>query len=698
MKSIFLLFVLSVSFSFFGTSQITDIQQLKNNLINDALENQGYKPRIERYITSDYSKTKTYLKQQNNAGGWNDVDYADRDNDWNPLHHLDRVLVMTYNFSKKSSEWYKNPKLLKGITRAMEYWYTVNPECDNWYKNQIAKQFYLNVIALLLEKEIDESLLKKMVNDLTENPTMTGSNRTLLATSTFYRGILENNPEKIKLGVSGVTDQIEISTKEGVQPDFSFHQHGHFIYNGSYGFNFLRESIWLATIVHGTQFAFSENHIKVLRDYYLNGTRWMIRGPLIDYNVRGRQVGRGDAMWLYGNLLIPILEHLIIADPEFAQEYKRSIENIVNWSPQDISGNKHFWRSDYSIHHQKNYSSSLKMCSERTVGIELNMNSENKLGYWLPYGLHYIYRKGNEYNGIFPVWNWAHLPGVTNPDILIEEKEKGKAHTQQTSFVGGVTNGKNGISVMDFQKNETRAKKAWFWFDDEIVALGAGISSTHDSAIFTTLNQTLLRGIVDFNQNDSIGIFEKGKTSLIHPKWVLHDSVAYVFPEPHKVELSAEIQKGNLQQIYGLGKDTVFSTPVFSLWMNHGIKPQNASYQYIVIPGTSQSATNNFVKNSPVWVLLNQAEIQAVYQKNLELFGIVFHQKGQFEYENLQLIVDEPCLILYDEKSAAFSISDPTTKLSEVNVQINKNGNSLFNKTVRLPENGFAGSSVQINF
>lgn len=686
--------LLFITFSCYA--QKSEIEKLRENLTYDALINQGYKPRIERYIISDYSKTKTYLKQQNKAGGWSDINYADRDNDWHPLHHLDRVFVMTYNFSKKSSEWYKNPKLLKGITNALEYWYTVNPECNNWYKNKIAKQFYLNVIALLLEEKIDKSLFKKMVNDLTKNPTMTGSNRTLLATSTFYRGILENDTEMIKLGVSGVTDQIEISTKEGVQPDFSFHQHGHFIYNGSYGFNFLRESIWLATIVHGTQFAFSENHIKVLRDYYLNGTRWMIRGPLIDYNVRGRQVGRGDAMRLYGNLLIPILEHLIIADPEFADEYKRSIENIKNGNPQDISGNKHFWRSDYTIHHQKQYSSSLKMCSERTVGIEVNMNSENKLGYWLPYGLNYIYRKGTEYDGIFPVWNWAHLPGVTNPDILIEEKEKGKAHSQQTSFVGGVTNGKNGISVMDFEKNETQAKKAWFWFDNEIVALGAGISSTHDSAIVTTLNQTLLRGTVEFNHGDSIGLFEEGKTSLIFPEWVLHDSVAYIFPEPQKVEIRAETQKENLQQIYGLGKDTVFSTPVFSLWMNHGIKPQNVSYQYIVIPGTSQSATNSYVKNSPVWILLNQAEIQGVYQKDLRLFGIVFYKKGAFEYENLQINVDEPCLILYDDKNAAFSISDPTTKLSEVSVQINKNGNSQFNKMVRLPENGFAGKTLTI--
>ena len=78
---------------------------------------------------------------------------------------------------------------------------------------------------------------------MTENPTMTGSNRTLLAISTFYRGVLENNPEMVKLGVTGVTDQIIVTDKEGVQPDYSFHQHGRVFYNFFLGSKFISEKI-----------------------------------------------------------------------------------------------------------------------------------------------------------------------------------------------------------------------------------------------------------------------------------------------------------------------------------------------------------------------------------------------------------------------------------------------------------------------
>jgi len=694
MKTNFLTILLICLISFSSFSQNSDIQKLRENLIQDALVKQGYKPRVERYITSDYSKAADYLSTMNKEGGWNDVDYADRDNNWHPLHHLDRLLVMSYNYMKDTSSYYQNPELLIGLEKSIGYWYKVNPVCDNWYKNRIAKQFYFNVIALLLEGKIDQTLQDKMVNDLTENPTMTGSNRTLLATSTFYKGVLENDSEKIKLGVSGVTDQIVVTTAEGVQPDYSFHQHGKFIYNGSYGFNFLRESIWLATIVHETEFAYSVKQIKVLRDYYLEGTRWMIRGGLIDYNVRGRQVGRGDAMKLYADLLIPILNHLIIADPEYAQDYQTSIQLIKNQQPQNTPGHKHFWRSDYTIHHRKNHSTSLKMCSKRTVGIELNMNSENKLGYWLPYGLTYIYKKGNEYDGIFPAWNWARLPGVTNPYLEIEEKGKGVAYTQQTEFVGGVSNGKYGVSVMDFSKNKTTAKKAWFWFDDEWVALGAGIDSDHEAEIVTGVNQCILNGRVWIDGNE----FSKGNKKLNGPHHILHDNVGYIFPENQIFHLKAEMQKGNMQRIYGLGKDTVYSPKVFSLWLNHGKTPRNAKYQYIVVPVITNRQLENYSKNLPVEIISNTREVQAVKHNKLKLIGVVFYKASKIQVDKSTWIeVDQPSCILFDKQRNKLSISDPTTKRKEIRITLVRNNQEAISKKVKLPVNGFAGKSVVVD-
>jgi chondroitin AC lyase len=249
------------------------------------------------------------------------------------------------------------------------------------------------------------------------------------------------------------------------------------------------------------------------------------------------------------------------------------------------------------------------------------MNSENKLGYWLPYGLTYIYRRGDEYSSIFPAWDWARLPGVTNPYVEIEEERKGAKYTQHTSFVGGVSNGTYGVSAMDFSQNETTAKKAWFWFDEEWVALGAGIESKHDSVIVTGINQSLRRGTVMVNGD----LLNNKRQTLSNPNWILHDSIAYVFPGEAEVEFSGAVQRGNMQRIYGLGKDTVYTSPVFSLWFNHGIKPKSESYQYIVVPGTDENKLKNYTDELPITILSNTKEVQAVSHNKLQLTGIVFY-------------------------------------------------------------------------
>jgi chondroitin AC lyase len=674
-------------------SQISDIPILRDNLIRDALENHGFSPRTGRYIESDFSQVGAYLGCMQADGSWPEVDYADRDNNWSPLMHLNKMLVMTIGYAKSTSKWYQKKALLEGLERSIHYWYKVNPVCDNWYKNRIAKQFYFNVMALLLQGKIDDSLHANMVNDLTGNPTMTGSNRTLLAISTFYRGVIENNPERVKLGVSGVTDQIVVTDKEGIQPDYSFHQHGPFIYNGSYGSNFLRESIWMATMVHGTKFAFSASQIRTLRDYFLEGTRWMLRGNLFDYNVRGRQVGRDSGLLPHADVILPQLDHFMIADPEFKEEYESAQRHIENKTPQEVRGNRHFWRSDYTAHHRPAYFTSLKMCSKRTVGIELDMNSENKLGYWLPYGLTYIYRRGDEYTGIFPVWDWALLPGVTCPHVEILKYERNESRTQQTDFVGGVSDGRYGVSAMDFYKQDTRAKKAWFWFDDEWVALGAGITSDHNASIVTGINQSLLCGDVFIDGKP----IHKGSQSLVNPRWVWHDSTGYIFPDDGRVCVRADVQEGNIQRMYGLGKDTVYAWEVFSLWFDHGLQPQYQSYQYIVVPGIDAEDLAACASDLPITLLSNTEKVQAVSHDRLCITGVVFHQAGEFAIGNdLTVGLDKPGLVLLNLNKGMINLCDPTSIFEEITLTLKKGNGNVQSKTVKLPAGIYAGKSVSV--
>lgn len=666
------------------------IEVLRQHLIADALVEKGFLTRTSRYIPTDFSQVATYRRSLQTNGAWPDVDYADEDNTWDPLVALDRILVMTYHYRDPTGPLYQNDRLLTDIEKALRYWYQVNPHCKNWYKNDIAKQLYFNVIALLLQGSIEEELLGKMIADLTEAPSMTGSNRTLVSISVLYRGVLERNAGRIASGVAGVMQQVKITAKEGIQHDYSFHQHGPFLYNGNYGSNFLRETIWLAAMVQGTRFAFTPDHLQVLRNYYLQGTRWMVHRKVLDYNVRGRQVGRSSGFAPDAYTLIPQLDHFVQADPSQAEQYRISRQRILHQQPQPISGNRHFWRSDYTAHHRDAYFTSLRMCSQRTVGMEMDVNTENLYGYYLPFGLTYIYRRGDEYEDIFPVWDWARLPGVTSPHLAFSSSGRS---SQSTAFVGGVSDSTYGISTMDLDVQDTQARKSWFWFDQEWVALGAGIRSTSKDSIVTGINQTRLVGRVVVDGAE----FTRSEDTLNKPSWMWHDSVAYVFPTLKAVAIQATERRGQLQKIFGLGADSVYRASVFSLWFEHGIKPENASYEYIVRPGCSPEDMSAYVRELPLTILSNTPRVQAVAHRQLQVTGLVFHEAGSFAVsDDLSVEVNHPCLVLVNQAEKTVTISDPTALLDQISLTIVNSAGKRETEQVDLPGDQLAGSSVPL--
>jgi len=668
------------------------ISIIRDRLIKDALEERGFVARINQYMNTDLDAAGEFQETLGVDGSWSDVDYQDTDNEWDPLKALNRTLVMSYAYSKPGDALFQDEETLMAIEKALTYWYKVNPVCKNWYKNDLAKQMYLGVIALLLQDDISPSLLQRMVEDQTEAPRMTGSNRTLFATSVFYRGVLEKDPQRISAGVQGVLDQIGINQKEGIQQDFSFHQHGPYLYNGSYGNNFLRETIWMAAMVQGTPYAFKEEDLEVLRNYYLQGTRWMVYRGLMDYNVRGRQVGRPSGFDQRAEILLPQLAYFMQADPDHKEEYAKSREKIIQRLPQIEKGHTHFWRSDYTVHHRGTFFTSLKMCSQRTIGVETDVNSENLLGYYLPYGLTYMYRNGDEYEDIFPVWDWAKLPGVTSPDIVYPIT-KG-AFTQPTQFVGGVSDGNYGVSVMDLQVHELTGKKAWFWFDNEWIALGAGIASTGEDFIQTGINQTKLKGDILVNGKR----FIDQESVANKASWVWHDSVGYLFPNvPDNLHISGKEQTGQMHRIYGLGENTLHHMDVFSLWLTHGTKPENAGYAYAVIPGIPAQAMEDYVKDYPLEILANTAQVQAVFHKKLQMTGLVFHEPIPFPIgESLILEPNQPCLILFDHGTNTLTLSDPTATHERIDLVVKGPGNGSQRLTIELPTGLDAGKSVSI--
>src|SRR5262249_15036124 len=119
-----------------------------------------------------------------------------------------------------------------------------------------------------------------------------------------------------------------------------------------------------------------------------------------------------------------------------------------------LVGNRCFWRSDYMVHRRPSWFASVKMLSDRMVSAEL-VNDEGKQSHLLSDGATFIYRTGNEYRDIFPVWDWRKIPGITAEQVAL--KPDGKAiHTRGgSSFVGGCSDGQYGFATMQLARGKT---------------------------------------------------------------------------------------------------------------------------------------------------------------------------------------------------------------------------------------------------
>lgn len=628
-----------------------------------------------------------YISTQNSDGSWSDIDYSIMATEEKPIReHLNRLKALA-----AAHYLNVNPQAFQAVINGLNHWYAINPVNDNWWWNDIGKQLRLGPIAMMLGEQLPANLTTKIAQDMPSSPSKTGANRTDLSKGVIWGGLLNGDTAQVGRGLDGIEETIVVTSDEGIQADFSFQQHGPQLYTRGYGEVFFGTASFWAYQVRDLSWKFSAQSHELLANYFLEGVRWSNSKGTLDYNAMGRGIAR--KMTPNMSKLIKQTDYIAALDPQRASEANAFKQHIQGGS-SGLNGFKSFWRSDYSTKVGPEHFIGIKMNSARIEPTEAG-NGENLLGYWLGFGSTFIMQTGDEYHNIFPVWDWALVPGVTAPNIALKPKDWGQIE-QQTTFVGGVSNGKYGVSVMDMNIQSTQAKKAWFSFNDELVALGAGISSTHEEYVSTTVNQTRLRGPVTVDGQT----YTKGSRKLVGSGWVHHDNVGYIFPDRWYGHMDNETKTGNWRTINTGGEDKVVTDDVFMLRIGHSWQPTNATYQYIVAPNKTVSQTEQYASAIPVAVLSNTSSVQAVRHNGLNVTGIVFHNAGSLELTNGSTVtVTKPSVVLVDQSGPVekITLSTPGTSTG-VGITFN-NGTSSKSTTVYTFGNANQlGQSVNVDF
>ncbi|HEY0947669.1 MAG TPA: polysaccharide lyase beta-sandwich domain-containing protein, partial [Opitutaceae bacterium] len=115
---------------------------------------------------------------------------------------------------------------------------------------------------------------------------------------------------------------------------------------------------------------------------------------------------------------------------------------------------------------------------------------------------------------------------------------------------------------------------------------------------------------------------------------------------------------------------------VFSLWFDHGTGPQDASYAYVILPGSSEPETAEFAARPPSAVVANDREQQAVFDARLRTGAAAFYSPGAVDLEpGLTVAVDQPCLLLYRELpdgAVRLAVANPENAGLTVNVALTR--------------------------
>ena len=530
-------------------------------------------------------------------------------------------------------------------------------------------------------------------------------------------------------------------TEEGIHTDYVEWTHG-YPYNMMYGLNNLVRVTYMGAMLGGTPLEFTSP-----RQYRLfNTAKYMFEAAcyqgrgFMGFNGRGISGSEINSGINIANGFIPMIglfgedEDRYIkktikrycAIPEFKERLKAAcslyylakLKEILNDDTipeeNDFDLTHAWYTGDRVAQHRAGYAFMLCMPSERHPSYE-SIDEANRKGWYTCDGSLYLYTDAdyNSFDGAHFIANERiayKIPGTTVDEQVRKPWAYRSGWKPKRDFSGCMQlDRKYAVGAFDyesyhyeghendntddhgygggfiFHENDLVAKKAYFFFDGECVCLGAGINSTMNSPVNTTVEHRrlvkedgTLFGLEDITVDGALmpkGEYSERKNGV---KWATLDGVAsYVFLDRSEVYFNKYSVKGEMKvdDMYfikapGDEKYHEAGKPYFELGIAHGENPKDASYAYAVLPYACPKKAAEYSSSPEIEIVKNTPECQAVRKPSAGVTFYVFHKAGVCE----DFEVSAPCIVALTEREGLYRVSvcDPTRKLSEVKISVDK--------------------------
>ena len=576
---------------------------------------------------------------------WADINYHDPQDRtlWQTMAHLSRTQLMVAAWATPGSPARGVGALATAARNALAWWLAADPQNDNWWFNLIGVPQAVANIFLLLSAgnatawpspwDVERGLMI-MFRSAWWDPKLgyetTGANLAWMVQTQIVRGVLPFAPNETaldqgfaRLWAEAVTvnRSLDFEAAQGVQVDWSYSFHGPQIQVASYGQDFANSTLTMAAVAGGTPWAMGAAPAATLCAFLARGAAWLSVGASFDWTLSGRQASRSSWAAECGVTLSPAALRAFAAAtcaaaaPGDAAPLRAWADRIDLLPPSPASppllGARHFWANDFTVVRRPGWVAALRAHSNRTLPNECG-NGENLLGRYEAEGVLNVYGTdcaaplacGAEYAEIFPLLNWTLLNGVLsrssapipdcagNPCCWLSE-------VSRPPFVAAATDGSVAAAAVDTVVGPLTARRAFFFFEDAVLALTAGASDGSGAVVSTGVAQRFLRqagGLLAAVGGGAPALLPDGEyASLPGLDWAFADGVGWLAPAflrgggaaaAATPAVFAGLRTGSWRTI-GPYTGNV-SGRVLSLSLTHGARlAGNESWAYAVLPAQS---------------------------------------------------------------------------------------------------------------
>jgi len=338
-----------------------------------------------------------------------------------------------------------------------------------------------------------------------------------------------------------------------------------------------------------------------------------------------------------------------------------------------------FWQINYAnlgAYRQSDWVVDMKGFNKYFWGTEI-YTSDNRFGRYQSYGaVEVLYAGGYENSAIDRSgWDWNKTPGATTIHLHWDDLEAVNSRQDETTdsnfaaslrfetksnpYIEDKLEGNYGMFAMDFQQKAITAthndsftfKKSVFCFDGKVVCLGSNINN--DDTLNTTatnLFQNILTStstpIVINNISTTAFPYNSSLTSGTN-HWIL-DAVntGYYIKNGSAIGVDRKYQSSPNEN----GNGTFTYGNFASAYINHGTAPNNAEYEYVIIPKTnsndmiafSDDMSNEHTAHYKVLQQDQTAHILSTTNKH----GYAFFTAGNYADKGPIKSNNQPCLAM----------------------------------------------------